>query len=229
MTPVRPRRWRPPARGAPGHRARGAAGAAARRGFTLVEVMVALLIMAVLAGMAWQGIDAIARARDGGQAQLDRTLRLATVIAQWDQDLQAVQDTAVVPALAFDGATLRVVRAADGGVQLVAWTLRADRWQRWAGPVVTRVAELQDSWMRSQQLLGGEPGLVQLLAGVESVQVYFYRGNGWSNAQSSGDVDPGASGGGGPAREQLPSGVRLVLAQAGEPLTRDLMLPVRTP
>jgi general secretion pathway protein J len=204
-----------------------AGGARVRRGFTLVEVMVALLIMAVLATMAWQGIDAIARARDGGQAQLDRTLRLATVIAQWDQDLQAVQDIAVVPALAFDGSTLRVVRAAEGGVQLVAWTLQSDRWQRWAGPVVTRVAELQESWMRSQQLVGGEPGMVPLLDGVESVQIYFYRGNSWSNAQSSGDVDAGA-GSGAPGREQLPSGVRLVLEAGGEPLTRDLIVPVQT-
>ena len=80
------------------------------RGFTLVEVLVALMIMAVLSTMAWQGIDGIVRARDISQAQLDRSLRLNTVIAQWDQDLAAVQDMATVPALAFDGANLRLVR-----------------------------------------------------------------------------------------------------------------------
>jgi general secretion pathway protein J len=36
---------------------------AAERGFTLVEVLVALVVMAVLASMAWQGIDGIARSR----------------------------------------------------------------------------------------------------------------------------------------------------------------------
>ena len=35
----------------------------AQRGFTLVEVLVALLIMAVMATMAWQGVDGIVRAR----------------------------------------------------------------------------------------------------------------------------------------------------------------------
>ena len=49
-----------------------------RRGFTLVEVLVALSIMAVLATMAWQGIDGMVRARDISQARLDRSGGLAS-------------------------------------------------------------------------------------------------------------------------------------------------------
>lgn len=197
------------------------------RGFTLVEVLVALLILAVIGAMAWQGVDGIARSRDVAAAQLDGTLRLATVVAQWDADLDAVHDTAAVPALRFDGATLRLVRDAPGGVRLVAWSLQGGQWRRWSGPVVTRAADLQDSWMRSQQLLGDEPDQVLLLEGVDEVQVYFYRGNGWSNAQSSGDFVPGAAGGA--QREQLPTGVRLVLNMGGQPLTRDRVLAPQTP
>jgi general secretion pathway protein J len=66
-------------------------------GFTLVEVLVALMVMAIMAVMAWQGVDGIVRARDANQARLERSLRLNTVIAQWEQDLAAVQDTTVVP------------------------------------------------------------------------------------------------------------------------------------
>jgi general secretion pathway protein J len=201
------------------------------RGFTLVEVLVALLILAVLSGMAWRGIDGMARARSGSQQQLERSLRLNTVIAQWEQDLSAVYDSAEVPALAFDGATLRLSRATEGGVQIVAWSLRGTRWQRWTGPVVTRVAELQDSWLRSQQLLGNEPGQLLLLDDVSSVQVQFYRRNAWTNAQSTGDlVPPGAA----PPnsarqREQLPSGVRLMLGLGEHTLHRDLALPPQAP
>jgi len=196
------------------------------RGFTLVEVLVALMIMAVLSTMAWQGIDGIVRARDISKAQLDRSLRLNTVIAQWDQDLSAVQDVATLPALAFDGANLRLVRQVAGGAQLVVWTLQGAEWKRWTGPVVTRVGELQESWMRSQQLMGNETGMLKLLDGVSSVHIEFYRGNSWTNAQSSGDqTDDMAAG----RRDKLPQGVRLVLTLGEQRLTRDLALATQTP
>ena len=63
-----------------------------QRGFTLVEVLVAMLIMAMLAVMAWQGVDGITRTRDVSQARLEQTLRLNTVMGQFEQDLQALQD-----------------------------------------------------------------------------------------------------------------------------------------
>lgn len=199
------------------------------QGFTLVEVLVALSIMAVLATMAWQGVDGIVRARDISQAKMERTLRLSTVIAQWDQDLQSVYDSAVVPALAFDGATVRLARTAPGGVQMVAWSLQGTTLRRWTGPVVTDAASLQDSWLRSQQLLGDERGQLVLLDDVTEVQLYFFRGNGWSNAQSSGDVAPGTPGSAEPQREQLPAGARLMLAFGEQRLVRDLVLAPQQP
>jgi general secretion pathway protein J len=180
------------------------------RGFTLVEVLVALVILAVLSGMAWRGIDGMSKARSGSQQQIERSLRLNTVIAQWEQDLGALYKSPTVRSPAFDGATLRLVRTVEGGVQMVAWSLRGEHWQRWAGPVVTRAGELQDSWLRSWQLLGNEPGQLLMLDDVSEVQVYFFRDNSWSNAQSSGD--------------QI-SGVRLVLGLGEQQLTRDLALP----
>ena len=210
-------------------------------GFTLVEVLVAMMVMAIMAGMAWQGVDGIVRARDASQARLEQTLRLNTVIAQWQQDLASIQDTATVPvALSCDGASVRLTRRTPTGLQVVAWTLRPGNgasgatWQRWAGPPVTTTGALQDSWMRSLQLLGDEPGVVRTLTGVSQWQVYFYQGNAWSNCQSTGNLaaPPAANAANGvvqPARQTLPKGVRLVLSFAeasgtsGE-LTRDTVL-----
>lgn len=204
-------------------------------GFTLVELLVALLIMAVIASMAWQGVDGMVRARDISAARVEQQLRLQSVIAQWEADLDQVQDSGVVPALQFDGANLRLTRRHAGGLQLVVWSLRGSSWTRWTAPPATRVMALQEQWMRSQQLLGNEAEQLKVLGDVSGWQLYFWRGNGWSNAQSTGDValaPPTAAGdapGAPVVRQLLPEGVRLVLSfREGAPvsgtLTRDLRL-----
>jgi general secretion pathway protein J len=226
------------------------------RGFTLVEVLVALLVMAVMAAMGWQGIDGMVRARDISQEASLRTLRLATVLAQWEQDLQSLVDTGgTVPPLGCDGAALRLTRRAGtgttGGLQMVTWSLRGNELMRWASPVLTRSGELQQAWMHSHQLLEKEDGQLRMIDGASDWQLYFYRGNGWSNCQSSDDLAPaaapaappptppasgasGAGGGGAPAvptapRAQLPSGVRMVLTLPQGAITRDLVLLPHSP
>ncbi len=207
----------------------------ARRGFTLVEVLVALLILSIMAAMAWQGVDGIVRARDASQHQLELTLRLNTVLAQWQTDLAAVQDTGTVPALSFDGATLRVTRSTPEGMQVVAWSLKPDAadavWRRWASPAGTSVTALQEHWLASQQLLGREPGQLRAIEGVSQWQVYFFQGTAWANAQSTGNVvaSPATAASGVVQRQALPSGVRVVLSFApggrlSGTLTRDVML-----
>lgn len=199
------------------------------RGFTLVEVLVALFIMSTLAVMAWQGVDGMLRARDISQQRMETTLRVNTALAQWQQDLAMLQSTPSVPGLRFDGAALQLTRRTPDGVQVVVWSLRNGRWLRWAGTSVTTQRALQDSWLRSQQLQGAEASQLTVLEGIESWQVYFFRGNAWSNAQSSADAaEAGASAPTG-ANAVPPNGVRIVLAFApgsglAGTLTRDTLL-----
>jgi general secretion pathway protein J len=206
-------------------------------GFTLVEVLVALVVMAVLAGLGWQGLDSMVRARDSAQGASERTLRLATVVAQWEQDLAAVHDSLAVPALHCNGAALRITRRTDGGLQVVVWALSQGTLRRWAGPAVRRVADLQDSWLQSQQLQGAEAGQLSLLQDISEWQVYYFQpnDNGWSNCQSTGNTAapaaaapaaaPAASAAAGtPQRNRLPAGVRLLLKLPAGDLTRDVAL-----
>ena len=220
-------------------------------GFTLVEVLVALMVMALMAAMAWQGVDGVVRSRNDSQARLEQTLRLNTVVAQWEQDLASIQDTGAAPGLQFDGVSLRFTRSTVGGMQVVVWSLRpssliggsevavlpkGEVLQRWAGPVVTSKNDLQEQWFRSLQFLGNEVGQLSTLGGLSSWQVYFYQGNAWANAQSTGNsvnaANPGTGANAANAAnsgQALPTGVRVVLAFAEGSgnvgsLTRDTAL-----
>lgn len=207
----------------------------APRGFTLVEVLVALFIMSVLALMAWRGVDALARTRDGARENTERVLRLDTVLAQWQDDLQQVQDTPAVPPLSFDGGSLRLSRRSPQGMEYVVWTRQGNQLWRWASPPVTRVQDLQQWWLRGQQWSAISADALAMLDGVSSLQVYYFQvgDNAWSNAQSTGNVSPAtaapaassaSSATPGTDHDALPKGVRLVLGLPGGTLTRDLLL-----
>jgi len=169
---------------------------ASHRGFTLIEVLVALLILSVLAATAWKGMDAISTARQVADGSLKQTLRLQSVMTQLDADLSQVIDTQIVKGMQFDGANLRLTRRTSAGVQVVVWTVRERRLLRWASPETSRVGELQAHWRTSTQLQGREVGTLVALTGVDQWQVYCFRNGSLSNCQSTGNVvrTPVASG-----------------------------------
>ncbi len=234
-------------------------------GFTLVEVLVAMMIMAILAVMAWQGVDGIVRTRDASQTRLESTLRLNTVLSQLEHDLQALHETSAVPGFSFDGAALRLTRRAERGLQVVVWSLLpapeggpGGQLLRWAGPVSRTANEVQETWMLTHQFQGNETGQLRTLTGVAQWQLYCFRGNSWSNCQSTGNLAAtspagGAAAGSGSAagggangsgvvgggtstavqHQVLPTGVRVVLQFTGPQLqgnlTRDIALGPEAP
>jgi general secretion pathway protein J len=168
------------------------------RGFTLIEVLVALLILSVLAATAWKGIDAISTSRQIADANLKQTLRVQSVMTQLDADLSQVMDTQIVTGMQFDGANLRLTRRTSSGVQVVVWTVRQRRLLRWASPETSRVGDLQGYWRTSNQLQGREPGTLVALSGVDQWQVYCFRNGNLSNCQSTGNLVPAAPAAPGP-------------------------------
>jgi general secretion pathway protein J len=161
---------------------------ASASGFTLVEVLVALFIMAILAGMAWQGIDALVRTRDGALRATDQALQVSTVIAQWEQDLSQLQQGPGVQPVRYDGVALRLSRRTPDGLQWVVWTLQGQTLYRWASPPVTRLQEFEQWVQRGQQWAALRETALPMLTDVSQWQVYYFRpgDNTWSNAQSSG-------------------------------------------
>ena len=212
-------------------------------GFTLVEVLVALFILAILAAMAFRGVDALVHAKDGALASTDHTLKLNTGIAQFDYDVSQIIDSKVLPtAIMFDGATLRIARRTPQGIQLVVWTLQDRRWQRWAGAPVTHVTDLTNEWMRSQQWDAISGNAVTVLRDVDDFQVYLCNPNGqagsgtgcsWNNVQSTAGTPgtsatppvPGASAVPAPATTGAPVGVRITIKLPEGEIMREKELP----
>ncbi len=81
-----------------------------RSGFTLVEVLVAIGVMAVLAVMAWSGLDGMGRAQSQTRAYSDDVLALQSGLAQWGADLDAMAQVPPVGGADFDGRVLRITR-----------------------------------------------------------------------------------------------------------------------
>ena len=198
------------------------------KGFTLIEVMVALLIMAVLAGMAFRGVDALVHAKDAALASTDRTLKLNTGMSQFEYDVSQMVDSKVLPqAIMFDGATLRIARRTPDGVQLVLWTLQDRRWQRWASAPAIHMSDLTDAWMRSQQWGAISASAVSVLDNVDDFQVYVCNPGGlravgcsWNNVQST-QGPPAALG----VPVVQPAGIRITLKVPEGEITRERELP----
>ena len=218
------------------------------RGFTLVELLVAIAVLALLAIVSWRGLDAMVRAQHQTREHADAVATLQTVLDQWGADLDAIQTLEHTSAIAWDGQALlltrRSSRAGDAGVIVVAWALRnadgTDQWLRWqSAPVATREQwnaawQQAASWARTPDAATRRSETVLLpLAGW---QLFFYRDGAWANALSTGATTstvPGAlapTPAAGTGTGALPEGLRLQLslpaggALSGQ-ITRDWVNP----
>ena len=195
-------------------------------GFTLVELLVALLVMALLSLMSWRGLEGMSRAVAQNRARSDDVQALQSGLAQWGADLDAMA-VGVTNVLDWNGQVLRVTRRGtdphNPALQVVAWTARTEagqrQWLRWQSPPVRTRVEMQAAWQQAA-VWAQTPDAAALRREVSLVplvdwQIFFYRGDAWTNALSSSD-----------ATALTPDGVRLVLQLApGFPLsgkvTRD--------
>jgi general secretion pathway protein J len=199
-------------------------------GFTLIEVMVALLIMAILAALAFRGIDALVRSKDAALGATDRTLKLNTGMSQFDYDIAQMVDSKVLPqSMMWDGASLRFARRTPDGIQLVEWTLQDRRWQRWASASFTHMSDLTDAWMRTQQWDAVSANAVTVLRDVDGFDFILCNPNGlqvvgcsWNNA-GSGRGGPAAASG---AAGAQPKGLRITLKLPEGELVRERELPL---
>ncbi len=178
-------------------------------GFTLLEVLLALAVLSVLAGLSWQGVNTLLTTQDRVTTHQNQWLVRDGAVAQWRLDWQAlwVDDTGLtVTATQWDGNHLILLRRAplrtdtlDDGLMVVAWTVRDGQWWRWASPPFHTQGAGQAAWQSAVQWTQQNQFAAQALAllPAQSWQVAYRQGEGW--------VNPGSSAG------SIPSAVRLRL------------------
>lgn len=169
------------------------------QGFTLIELLVAISLMALMTVLSWRGLDGVGRAQIRLQQQSDDVLALQATLAQWGADLEAMVEQPDTPSLDWDGRALRIVRRSSAvpgeGLRVVAWARRSvagqGQWLRWQSPPLLTRSELALAWQKAQGW-AQTPSDDDLLREVRTValdqwQIFYYRGNAWSNPLSSAD------------------------------------------
>ncbi len=176
-------------------------------GFTLVELLVAITVMALLALVSWRGLEGMSRATAQNRQRADAVLALQATLAQWSADLDAIAVLAQTRPIDWDGRALRLTRrggdAAQPGVVVVAWTLRPDaagpRWHRWQSAPFTTRGDWQQAWAQAAAWAqdGGAPpgGSDVALVPLESWQLHYFNANAqqWSPAGPSPSAPPGTA------------------------------------
>lgn len=211
-------------------------------GFTLVELLVALVILSSIAILSWRAIDGMGRTQSITQARADDVLRLQSALGQWNADLDALIDTREVTPIDFNGQVLRLTRRDpmetgldSRGIRVVAWALLPDpqglRWSRWQSGPLRQRDELARAWQRASEWAAGRVNPAPTAVGealtsptadssialvrANGWQLYYHRGEAWTNPQSAADAPaspPGPPGGEGfTPNANLPNGVRLQL------------------
>jgi general secretion pathway protein J len=213
------------------------------RGFTLVELMVAIAVLALIALLGWRGLDTLLRTREAVDGRMREVAQLQTGLAQWRADLDAMTSVGQTPAIDFDGLVLRITRIDRSlpgqPLRVVAWSRRVlperhggrGSWVRWQSPPLSQRAELALAWNQAQLWARSprqeEPAREVAIVGIEGWQLLYFRKNSWSNPLSADDVVQAPGGGAAKAQAEakvLPGGVRLVLQLgAGQSLGATLV------
>lgn len=187
-----------------------------QRGFTLIEVLVALVLVSIMALLAWRGVESMSVVTSQTSDHERSTQLLVTTLAQWRADLDAMVDTGTVQALDFDGKTLRLTRQSHpmaDGIIVVAWRIQNGHLERYAAPAVQDQTSLQAAWLLAERWgrtpLAEDAARTARLMPTTAWQLFYYRGDAWTNPQSSGAV--GDTSGREVAKIALPDGVRLIL------------------
>jgi general secretion pathway protein J len=194
-------------------------------GFTLVELLVAIGILAMVAVLGWRGLDGIVRARVSLTEQMEMTRGLQLTFAQMQSDCEHAADATLLGARPFlhqDDNRLTLIRTVfnenePARLQVVAYRLVNGELLRRESKATRDLLELDVMWQASLSDADPTPP-VRLHGGVDAMGVLIWQDNAWRK-------QPQPVPQGGTALAAI-AGVQVVLATRGypQPLTKSFLL-----
>lgn len=130
----------------------------ARAGFTLVELLVAITVLAMVAVLGWRGLDSILRSRIAITEDIEQTHGMQLMFAQLESDCARIAPSSLVgnrPTLLAQDGRLLLVRAvfaddAPTRVQTVDYRLADGRLTRRESVPTRDLAALDASWREAR-------------------------------------------------------------------------------
>lgn len=199
------------------------------RGFTLVELLVAISILAIVAVLGWRGLDGIVRARSSLTAQMETTRGMQLAFAQLQSDCEHITRPEVLngrPFLLTGNDRITLVREVftenqPSRLQVVAYRVINGTLMRRESNVTRDLAELDALW-QAYTSDTDTSGAVALQGGVAGMQVLVWQNNGWR--QAVGTINTVAQQATGVSQD--PTGLQVALQQQGQevPLSKFFLI-----
>jgi general secretion pathway protein J len=174
------------------------------RGFTLVELLVAVAVLAIVAVLGWRGLDGIVRSRQSLTEQMEQTRGIQLAFAQLQSDMEQRvlrKQLRLRESLAAGADRMIFVRTvlAEGEpsrLQVVTYRIRDGVLTRRESLPTRDLAQLDTLWAAAVGDTDNAPA-VALQSGVDSMAVRGWRDGGWQPVQGvqAGQGSAGAQGG----------------------------------
>ena len=198
-------------------------------GFTLVELLVAIAILAMVAVLGWRGLDSIMRARSSLTTQMEVTRGMQLAFAQLQSDCEHITRPEVLngrPYLLIGNDRITMVRDVftenqPSRLQVVAYRIVNGTLMRRESNVTRDLAELDALWQASTSDTD-TGGAVALQGGVAGMQVLVWQNDGWRQAVAT--INTVAQSATGVSQEA--TGLQVALQQQGQevPLSKFFLV-----